>query len=742
MRYKATALSGLLGLLLSPSSSLAQKALEVRTRSAVEARGEAVVAAYSDRSSVALGLLDVAKAPYLADPSGVRDSSNAIQRAMADARDARLVTYLPAGRYLVSRTLTCIQGVVTRDRWHLGPANPVIENESYWFPCSLAGAGAGKSTIVLAGRSAGFGDPANPKPVLHFWARGETRDRATGQYNPTAAQPNISFNQVIRDLAISLGDNPGAAGIHHQAAQGSAIEDVFIDARGAFAGMLRAPGSGGGIARVSVTGGRYGLYIRGAQPVPVVSGSEFTGQSEGAIFYVGRGPLTVAGTRIAGSGIVVEGSRAEPWNGPLSVVDCSIEDPGGKPAIRSTHPVYLSNVWIRNAAEVARAGSAAPIVGRRGWLQVIEAALDAGLPAPSWAGNQPYPRIRIDGKAVKVLVVTAPSSSGPPGSLLRVHRWPDAAPPWLDPEAVNAQASPYGAKGDGVSDDAPAIQKAIDSHRTVFLPKGEYALSRPLRLNAHTRLIGVSNVLTVLAPLPGAPAFADLREPAPLVETVDDPKGDTMLAFVMLRTPVAYPALYALRWRAGRDSVVRNVTPYVTLWDPDGPVNELPQVLIEGNGGGRWYNLTQWHWWAQGPDFRFVLAKGTHEPLRFYMLNPEHASSAAMIEFRGAANIDTYSIKGEGSFTLLWARNSRNIRIFGYGGNGSPRHGWQIFRFDACRDFLLANITPQLAPFRPGAGNALHTSTDSRLWFTIRDGAAQVPGYQQTVLYQRGGPSR
>ncbi len=727
--------------------AIALHAQEVRTRSEVEARGKAVVAAYSDRRSVELGLLDATKAPYLADPSGARDSSAAIERAMADARDARLVLFLPAGRYHVSRTLTCIQGVVKRDQWSHGPADPVIENESYWFPCSLAGAGAGKTVLALAAGSPGFGDPANPKPVLHFWARMETRDRSTGKYDHSRAQPSISFNQVIRDIAISLGGNPGAAGIHHQAAQGSAVEDVSIEARGAFAGLLRAPGSGGGIARLRVAGGRYGLYIRGAdavrgsQPVPVVSGSEFTGQSEAAILYDGRGPLTVAGTRIAGSGILVEGPRKEPWNGPASVVDCVIEDPGGKPAVRSTHAVYLSDVWIRNAAKAVEAGSAKPIAGReQGWLRVVQAALDSGLETPAWAEAGPYPRIRVDGKAARELVLVERPASGPGAALLSVHRWDDAAPAWLDAQAANAQAAPYGAKGDGTADDAPAIQKAIDSNGTVFLPKGVYALSRPLRLKAHTRLIGVSNVLAVLTPLPGAPAFRDVRSPAPLVETEDDPKADIVLAFVMLRTPVAYPALYALRWRAGRNSVVRNVTPFVTYWDPNAPVNSLPQVVVEGNGGGRWYNLTQWHWWSQGPDFRYVLVKGTREPLRFYMLNPEHAASNAMIELRDAANVDTYSIKGEGSFTLLWARNSRNIRIFGYGGNGSPWHDWQIFRFDGCRDFLLANIAPQLAPFHPGGGNALHVSTDPRRWFAIRDDAARAPGIQQTILYQRGKP--
>jgi hypothetical protein len=85
----------------------------VRQRSAVEALGRWVISHYSDKQSVADGVLDVTKAPYSADPTGRTDSTRAIEQAMKDARDARLVTFLPNGTYRVSDTLTCIQGVVT-----------------------------------------------------------------------------------------------------------------------------------------------------------------------------------------------------------------------------------------------------------------------------------------------------------------------------------------------------------------------------------------------------------------------------------------------------------------------------------------------------------------------------------------------------------------------------------------------------------------------------------------------------
>lgn len=48
--------------------------------------------------------------------------------------------------------------------------------------------------------------------------------------------------------------------------------------------------------------------------------------------------------------------------------------------------------------------------------------------------------------------------------------------------ALNSAASvaDFGAIGDGVFDDSEAIQKAIDSDRPVYFPRGVYAISRPI----------------------------------------------------------------------------------------------------------------------------------------------------------------------------------------------------------------------------------------------------------------------
>ena len=80
-------------------------------------------------------------------------------------------------------------------------------------------------------------------------------------------------------------------------------------------------------------------------------------------------------------------------------------------------------------------------------------------------------------------------------------RFPDAA------GIINVQHPPYLARGDGRTDDAPALQKAIDdwqgSSRTIFLPPGTYLLSRPIRFQpgkgyGYNNICGLGSDTTIL----------------------------------------------------------------------------------------------------------------------------------------------------------------------------------------------------------------------------------------------------
>ena len=56
-----------------------------------------------------LGVLDVTAKPFQADPTGQRDSTDALQKAIDFARDKRMVAFFPLGTYRVSGTLTAVK---------------------------------------------------------------------------------------------------------------------------------------------------------------------------------------------------------------------------------------------------------------------------------------------------------------------------------------------------------------------------------------------------------------------------------------------------------------------------------------------------------------------------------------------------------------------------------------------------------------------------------------------------------
>jgi hypothetical protein len=403
--------------------------------------------------------------------------------------------------------------------------------------------------------------------------------------------------------------------------------------------------------------------------------------------------------------------------------------------------VVLNNVWFDRAEVVARIADHPPVVGNAaGWTHVARYVAGGSVKAQDFLGGQPRrDGLWIDGQEQAEPLLQSGPAAAPPEDLLPHHRSP-RQPGWFASGTANVREAPWNAAGDGRQDDTAAIQTAIDTNDRVFLPKGIYRISRPLRLRAGTTLFGVTNLISALTPLPGAPAFADPGHPQPLVETVDDPQARTLLEMLKLELPVLNPSVYALRWRAGRNSVVRNVYPIRTAWHPNAPVIGQPMVVIEGSGGGRWYTQTLLGWWSQGPDYRHLLIRGTREPLRFYHLQPQHARSEVMIELQNAENVDIYSMKAEGSYTVVAMQDSRRVRLFGYGGNAAMRPGWPLFRLDRCADIVMAGVYPQLG----GIGNvgALRVGYDPRLWFILRDGARTIRGDAQFVLYQTGAAPR
>ncbi len=523
-----------------------------------------------------------------------------------------------------------------------------------------------------------------------------------------------------------------------------------------------------------LTPGHPNLYDSGSQPVPLVNQVTLTGQTMGSIYFVrGGGVLTVIGADINGTQLTagmpaITLSQGAISDGHLNLVDSKITTAGGTTTsqiqtISGNRNVYLNNVFTTAATKPfdivkLKTTTAGAVLTSNlpDWTRVKEYAVGGDFTAPGsgtspgpgypiWSNlsNPPSPNptyVAYNAGMTSFMTAGVPMV---PTDLQTRHSWDrpgNRFPTWQDVGVVNIRDK-FSAMGNGMVDDRGNIQKAIDCHsavtsnnpayinapnycganyprglQTLFLPKGIYKLSKPLKLYSDTRLIGVGNRYTTLSPLYGATATSDFKTaaanaPLPLIDAPSNvAAATTAIGFMQLRTVI--PGAAALRWRMGENSVVRNLNLHRFPWLEGEAPAEGPHVHILGNGGGRWYNTYQIHSGYEGLGYRSMLARNTTQKLRFYALNPEHAgigdeesATEYQAEFDNADNVNVYSFKSEthiAGFNATWAplgiKNSTNVQVFGYGGqargSNNPNSGnaHALIHIIDSSDYLLANI--------------------------------------------------
>ena len=178
------------------------------------------------------------KTHYNARGDAGTDDTRALQRALDTNRTGGVdyngrprTLYLPTGTYLISETLD-------------------------WIGCAmtLQGQGAGATIIRLADAAPGFGDPANPKPMIQ---------------SPAG---NMSFRQNIHDLTIHTGaGNPGAVGLDYISSNSGTVRDVeIVSDDGGVVGldMTRAWPGPLFIKNVKIVGFDYGIKVKHSEYGP------------------------------------------------------------------------------------------------------------------------------------------------------------------------------------------------------------------------------------------------------------------------------------------------------------------------------------------------------------------------------------------------------------------------------------------------------------------------------------------
>ena len=687
-----------------------------------------------------LGYLNVR---HYARGDGVSDDTAALRQALADGLDYGLALYFPPGTYLVSETLDCVK-----------------KQKSYVKGYFLLGDPANRAVIKLKDGARGFGNAEKPRYVVKLWQWDARSVRPDGEFG-AALMNSAGVSSIIIDCGA---ENPGAIGLKCWGSQGIYVENLTVRAHGALAGIRDLVGNGGYMANIEVLGGRYGIWAENGQP-GCIAGLTLVDQEEAAIRQnMSTWAYSVAGFKIVkerGPVVVIEKKPAQNSGHHLSMIDGTVElkKPGTAFVVRKDASgragnLYLRNVYVKNAAVLVDEQGAPPLPATAGrWSRIAE-----------YASSSSDTQSVVNGQLVNAPVMEVDSQAAAPNLMAR-HALPAHALLFgLDRDACNVRDESRGAEralGDGVQDDTAAIQHAIDQHRKVFLPRGVYRLTAPLRLRKDTILFGVTSALSAL--------YADARhwqvgQERTVITTVDDADARCVAAQLYVYTSSTEPAggQRVLHWRAGRDSVVKNLFTKSVDWPGIGwpsvkldfskgdmrPVNVEQLALIDSNGGGRWYGICIGceHYCPVVPrSYRHCSVIGTHEPLRFYSLNPEHAFSDVEFEILDSRDIGIFGVKTEGGEELLKFNSfgssvgalfrisgCRDVFITAMTNNGKiPQAGRALFEIDHCEDIVVTTLSVA----RRGQGD----------YAVLRDEASgrassEIPAAKNVGLFRQGRP--
>lgn len=622
---------------------------------------------------------------YGADPTGKTDSTKAIQQAIDDAMEFGMTTYLPAGTYVVSDTLSGkaigqVSGCLTHTS--IGSLSSVPQSPSIVGPAS-----GPRPTLQLTDAAAGFADATNPKPVLFFWDYANPCP-AGEQCDTWQGQPDCLMWAVIRDVDVTLGSgNAGAVGIRFAAAQYSYIENVSVDATGGYAGMQGVPTTEV-VVNVAVTGGQYGIIPTTCCGISLV-GVTLKGQTVAGLWLDNFAATMVTGFDIEETtGAAVINKYFQSQTSQVALLDGNIQVSGSTPAIDNSlgHDLYVGNVYFETSGPLVQSGSGTPVAAT-GHDRVREYSF-TNTQSYTQSGETQISVAMVDGVKAMAPIVDLDTSSVTPPSDLVLRHLPGPLPWFQDPGVVDVTT--LGADPTGAADSTAAIQKAIDQSDYVFLPRGDYLISATLNLKPNTHLFGVPGMRSRI--------FGTNWDPKgqyqPYIQTADTATGATQVGdlWLQLPSPLSSTYLSALDWRAGRSSINRQVAAYLP-WGTDTTTEPRKLIHVEGSGGGRWYGLqlsleeSRSH--DPGGGYRSLLVEGTTAPLTFYGPNPEHAGTEPEFEFSGVKNVRVLGIKTEAGMTAA-IEGSDNVMFAAHSGHDSVGQGGASLLITGSTNVLMA----------------------------------------------------
>ena len=584
--------------------------------------------------------LEDAKAVYLTPDNfpvhadGVGDDSAAMQAAIdRAAQNGEGIVFVPSGRYRLTRTIYVWPGVrvigygATRPAFLLADSTPGYQQ------------GLGYMFLFAGGKP-------RPEPRIDF-ATGAPPRPIEGTVPPDATVPDANpgtFYSAMSNVDFEIGKgNPAAVAIRFHVAQHSYLAhmEFWIGS-----GLAALKDVGNEAEDLHFHGGQYGIVT--VRPSPgwqfTLIDSSFDGQSQAAIKEHEAGLTLIHDSfRNVPQAISIDPEFSE----ELWVKDSRFEDISG-PAIvfgnerNARTEINLEDVSCHHVNVFAQMRESGRTFAAPGEEYVVKSFAHGLMlkDAGDWGGIG----TRFDAQSVAQLPAAGSDAIAA-----------------LPPSATWVNLQSLGVKGDGVTDETAAIQKAIDKHPTLYIPMGRYLVTDTIHLRSDTVLIGLHPSMTQFDLKDESPGFQGIGAPRALLET---PKGGhNIVTGIGLFTGGINDRAVGALWMSGADSLMDDVrflgghgtntadgkrmNPYNSThtgdpnpryrWDA-----QYPSLWVTDGGGGTFTNIWTPSTFAEAG----MLISNTSTPGHVYELSSEHHVRNE-VRLDRAENWELYAVQTE-----------------------------------------------------------------------------------------------
>jgi hypothetical protein len=376
-----------------------------------------------------------------------------------------------------------------------------------------------------------------------------------------------NFFRQVRNFVIDLTGMPVnvGAGIHWQVAQATSLQNIVFNMRedggeeNKQQGIFMDNGSGGFMSDLTFNGGNYGGFFGNQQ---FTTRNLTFNNCKTAVFMNWNWAWVFHDIKINNCGIGIDmsngGSQGQTV-GSVLVLDSQFTNTpiGIKTAYDPTSPQTNGTLILEN---VDMTGTTQAVVNEGTGQTVLEGNQQVSF----FAQGRAYGGVSgTSGKAIQAPqeVVKKPGVLLDPATGKIVTRSKPQYENFLGPNFISIKGA--GAKGDGVTDDSDAIQKALDfagPQHVVYFDHGAYLVTKTIKVPKNVRIVG--EVLPMIL-AGGDSTFKDQNNPQPVFQ-VGQPGdvGEVEMSDLIFGTAGPQPGAIMMEWN------LKGSTPGAAgLWD-------------------------------------------------------------------------------------------------------------------------------------------------------------------------------